>query len=58
MKSFQMAGGMRTGTANMTQLMTADTSGAVAGRRVPDRAGMKTAEGNYNDLESVMKDGN
>ena len=53
-----MAGGMRTGTANMTQLMTADTSGAVAGRRVPDRAGMKTAEGNYNDLESVMKDGN
>ena len=52
------AGGMRTGTANMTQLMTADTTGAAHGRRVPDRSGMKTAGGMYNDLESVMKDGN
>lgn len=46
-----MAGGKRSG--GMAPPMTADTSGGVPGRRAPDRTGRKTAEGMYNDLDSV-----
>ena len=46
-----MAGGIRSG--GIAPPMTADASGGNPGRRAPDRSGRKTAEGMYNDLDSV-----